>query len=179
MTCERFRPLLALLIGNDLDTREAAEVRQHLSDCAGCQRHWEGLQTAIGALQLVSRDTVLPERGSLRALVTRRMNNQIVKVPESAPGWLTLGAFATACAAVLWLTVSTPVFDFDFRDAQLAETDGISLPIARPMGSQGPQIQFVDDTQPAIPVQFTPHGIDYYGGQPVVAPRLFGGPRSF
>ncbi len=179
MTCDRYRPMLALLVGNDLDPREAAEVRHHLSDCGCCQGQWEALQAAIGSLQLVSRNTVIPEKGSLWPLVSRRVKSRPVVVDETAPGWLTLGAFAAACAAVLWLTVSTPVFDFDFRDAQLAELDTNQIPTDRPISRQSPQIQLVDDVQPAIPFQLTPDGIDFQAGQAQISPRLFGGPRSF
>ena len=179
MTCDRFRPLLALLVGNDLDPREAAEVRQHMGDCNCCQIQWESLQAAIGSLQLVSRNTVVPERGSLKAQVLRRVKSRPAVSSETAPGWLTLGAFSMACAAVLWLTVSTPVFDFDFQDSQFANLDVGSVPEFRPTASHSPHMQLVDDAQPAIPIQFTPEGIEYQAGQGYVSPRLFGGPRSF
>lgn len=184
MTCDRYRPLLALLVGNDLDPREGAEVRQHLSDCASCQAQWEALQAAVGALQLVSRNTVVADKGSLLAPVMRRLKSRPVIVEESVPGWLTLGAFSAACAAVLWLTVSTPVFDFDLRDSQFAELSAEQFPADRAIVSPAPQLQLVGDAQPAIPIQFTPEGIDFQAGQMQsgqmqVAPRLFGGPRSF
>lgn len=179
MTCDRYRPLLALLVGNDLDPREAAEVRQHLSDCTCCQTQWASLQAAVGALQLVSQQTVIPDSSSLWPQLSRRVKAQQLRIAESAPGWLTLGAFAAACVAVLWLTVSTPVFDFDFRDAQFAELDSTQMPAGRSASEQYPQVQLVNDAQPVIPIRMVaPVGNDPLG-QVEVSPRLFGGPRSF
>lgn len=179
MTCERYRPLLALLVGNDLDPREAAEVRQHMSDCSCCQAQWASLQAAVGALQLVSQQTVIPDSSSLWPQLSRRVKSQPMGASESAPGWLTLGAFAVACVAVLWLTVSTPVFDFDFRDAQFAELDSTQMPAGRSASEQYPQVQLVNDAQPVIPIRMVAPGEDDQTGRVQAAPRLFGGPRSF
>lgn len=174
MSCDRYRPLLALLVGNDLDSREAAEVRQHLSDCSCCQATWAGLQNAVGVLQLVSQQTVVPESSSLRKQVLRRLNSQPTIAAEPAPGWLTLGAFSAACVAVLWLTVSTPVFDFNFSDPQMAEMDMTSpLPTARANAEQYPQLQLVGTNSR----QYVADESDRQSVQ--VSPRLFGRPRSF
>lgn len=179
MTCDRYRPLLALLVGNDLDPREAAEVRQHLSDCACCQTQWTSLQAAVGALQLVSQQTVIPDSSSLWPQLSRRVKAQQLRIEESAPGWLTLGAFAAACVAVLWLTVSTPVFDFDFGDPQFAELDSAQMPSARSVSDRYPQVQLVNDAQPVIPIRMMAPGGDDQSGHVQVSPRLLGGPRSF
>lgn len=179
MTCDRYRPLLALLVGNDLDPRETAEVRQHLTVCAGCQREWAPLQDAIGALQLVSQKTVVPDRGSLWSQIARRLSSRPVTTTEAAPGWLTLGAFAAACAAVMWLTVSTPVFDFDFRDPQVADLSVDEISNARAVANQSPQVQLVNDARPGIPAQMLPEGVDLQPNPIQVSPRLLGGPRSF
>lgn len=178
MTCERYRPLLALLVGNDLDPREAAEVRQHLSDCTCCQTQWASLQAAVGALQLVSQQTVIPDSSSLWPQLSRRVKAQPL-TGESVPSWLTLGAFAVACVAVLWLTVTTPVFDFDFGDAQFAELDSAQIPTARSVSDQYPQVQLVDDARPVIPIRIVAPGGDDQASHVQVPPRLFGGPRSF
>jgi hypothetical protein len=178
MTCDRYRPLLALLIGNDLDPREAAAVRQHLGDCACCQTEWTALQSAIGALQTVSQQTVIPEKGSLRSQVLRRVASQPTLPEDAAPGWLTLGAFTAACAAVLWLTVSTPVFDFDFRELQVTDLDEAS-PTARPNIEQYPQLQLVGSAQAPVPIQVVTEGNDRQPSRVQGAPKLLGGPRSF
>jgi hypothetical protein len=179
MTCDRFRPLLALLVGNDLDSREAAEVRQHLETCAACRGEWASLQDAIGALQVVSHKPVVPDHVSLWPKVARNLRLRPVASIEAAPGWLTLSAFAAACAAVMWLTISTPVFDFDFRDPQVAELNADGFPPVRPVSNQNSLVQLVNDAQPAIPLQMLPEGFDPQNSHVQMAPRLFGGPRSF
>lgn len=184
MTCDRYRPLLALLVGNDLDPREAVEVRQHISGCASCQSQWKSLEAAGKALQAVSHQAVIPAGGSLWPELSKRVGGRAAVAREAAPGWLTLGAFSAACAAVLWLTVSTPVFDFDFREAQLAESDGGGgLDLEQSVAPRGfadqlpPQLQLVNDTQPAIPFEFGPSNellVPQQGPS-----RNLGGPRSF
>jgi hypothetical protein len=178
MTCDRYRPLLALLVGNDLDPREAADVRQHVNGCASCQTQWKSLESSMVVLQVVSQRTVTPAPRNLWPELSKRIGVRPAAAREPAPGWMTLGAFTAACAAVLWLTVSAPVFDFDLGEAQVAEVNAGQLmaPISS-AGQFGPQLQFVNDTQPAIPFQVTPDGaIESPMGQ--VSPMM-GGPRSF
>ncbi|MDB5334483.1 MAG: hypothetical protein JWN70_102 [Planctomycetaceae bacterium] len=184
MTCDRYRPLLALLVGNDLDPREAAEVRQHVSGCAGCQAQWKSLENSMKALQVVSQQTVTPDSGNLWPELSKRVGVRPAAAREPAPGWMTLGAFTAACAAVLWLTVSAPVFDFDFGEAQLAElnADQVMAPgsiASGPIAGQFPQLQFVNDTQPAIPFRFAPDGAIESPSPLEVPARMLGGPRSF
>lgn len=178
MTCDRYRPLLALLVGHDLDPREAADVRQHLSACTCCQSHWKSLQSSMNVLQVVSQKTVTPASWNLWPELARRIRGRSTVTREPAPGWLTLGAFTAACAAVLWLTVSTPVFDFELSDAQLAgiDADPFSAPRS-PVGQFSPQLQLINDTQPAIPFQFAPDGTSPVSIE--ASSRMLGGPRSF
>ena len=179
MTCDRYRPLLALLVGNDLGSREGVEVRQHLSDCAACQAHWESLQTSIIALRLVSQQTVVPVSESIWHKLSRRLRSRPTQPHEDAPGWLTLGAFSAACAAVLWLTVSTPVFDFDFREVQVADLPQVQqAPVTSPFASQYPSMQLINDAQSMIPVEIIGEG-DEASHQRLVSPRSLGGPRHF
>lgn len=178
MTCDRYRPLLALLAGNDLGSREGAEVRQHLSDCAACQAHWESLQTSMTALHMVSQQTVVPVSESIWYKLSRRLGSRPMLPREDAPGWLTLGAFSAACVAVLWLTVSTPVFDFDFREVQVADLPSVQQAPANPFASQYPSMQLVNDAQSMIPVEIVAEGDDG-SNQRLVSPRSPGGPRSF
>jgi len=179
MTCDRYRPLLALLVGNDLDPREAADARQHVSGCASCQLQWKSLENSMAVLQVVSQKTVTPAPRNLWPELSKRVGVRRMAAREPAPGWMTLGAFTAACAAVLWLTVSAPVFDFDLGEAQVAELNADPRMAPFPSGGQfGPQLQFVNDTQPAIPFQFAPDGaIETPMGQ--VASPMLGGPRSF
>ncbi len=194
MTCDRYRPLLALLVGNDLDPREAAEVRQHVSGCAGCQAQWKSLESSMKVLQTVSQKTVTPESGKLWPELSKRVGVRPSATREPAPGWMTLGAFTAACAAVLWLTVSAPVFDFDFGEAQLAELNADQMPapgsmagapmagspmVGGAIAGQFPQLQFVNDTQPAIPFRFAPDGAIESASPLEVPSRVLGGPRSF
>lgn len=189
MTCDRYRPLLALLVGNDLDPREAAEVRQHAGGCADCQAQWKSLESSMKMLQVVSQKTVATDSGNLWPELSKRIGARPAVSREPAPGWMTLGAFTAACAAVLWLTVSAPVFDFDFGEAQLAElnADQVLTPGAMtggpitggPIAGQFPQLQFVNDTQPAIPFRFAPDGAIESPSPLEVPARMLGGPRSF
>lgn len=179
MTCDRYRPLLALLVGNDLDPREAADVRQHVSGCASCQTQWKSLESSMAVLHVVSQKTVTPAPRNLWPELSQRLRTRIAAKHEPAPGWMTLGAFTAACAAVLWLTVSAPVFDFEMGEAQVVEANPSQLMALLPSGSQfGPQVQFVNDTDPAVPFRFAPDGmIESPLGQ--VPSPMFGGPRSF
>ena len=179
MTCDRYRPLLALLVGNDLDPREAADARQHVSGCASCQSQWISLQSSMVVLQVLSHRTVTISPGNLWPELSKRVGVRRTAAREPAPGWMTLGAFTAACAAVLWLTVSAPVFDFDMGEAQVAQLNADPLMAPFPSaGRFGPQLQFVNDTQPAIPFQVAADGaIETPVGQ-VPSPML-GGPRSF
>jgi hypothetical protein len=179
MTCDRYRPLLALLVGNDLDPRDAADVRQHVSGCASCQSQWKSLETSMKALQVVSQRAVTPASANLWPELSQRVGGRRTLSREPAPGWMTLGAFTAACAAVLWLTVSAPVFDFDLGDPQLAELNADDVFSPSPFSSQFPQLQFVNDTQPAIPFQFAPSGALESPNPLEVSTQLLGGPRSF
>ena len=180
MTCDRYRPLLALLVGNDLDPREVPAVRRHLGDCAGCQAHWQSLQTSTGVLQTVAQRTIVPASVSIWFRLSKRLASRLAVAREDAPGWLTLGAFSAACAALLWLTVSTPIFDFDFREVQVADLEQASTPTASPFAGQYPSVQFANNAQPMIPVAIVPQGPEGSSGQSLISPqKLFGGPRSF
>ncbi|MDB5391393.1 MAG: hypothetical protein JWM11_7039, partial [Planctomycetaceae bacterium] len=160
MTCERYRPQLALLVGNDLDPREASEVRQHLGGCPGCQAQWDAIQASTGVLQTVAREASLPAVGgstnsSLWPSIRLKLAPQPTVAPASAPSWLTIGAFSAVCAAVVWLTLSTPVFDFDANNPNLAEIEG-ARDVTKPVSSRLPELHFVDDAQP--PIQIFPEG---------------------
>ena len=180
MTCDRYRPQLALLVGNDLDSREAVDVRQHLSACAGCRAHWQALELSMNSLHTVSQKTVTPEFRSVWPDLSQRLQRRAVRANEPAPGWLTLGAFTAACAAVLWLTVSTPVFDFELRDAQVADFSPEQMSAApRPATGQFPQLQFVNDAQPVIPFDINGGLADESLSQLPNPNPILGGPRSF
>lgn len=179
MTCDRYRPQLALLVGNDLDSREAVDVRQHLSGCPSCRAHFDALELSMNSLQAVSQKTVTPEFRSLWPALSQRLQKRAVLANEPAPGWMTLGAFAAACAAVLWLTVSTPVFDFELTDAQVADFTHQQLSSPRPAASQFPQLQFVNAAQPVIPFDITGGLVDESFGELPNPERILGGPRSF
>lgn len=233
MTCDRFHIQLALLVGNDLDPREAVEVRQHLMGCPACQKRWSALLSSNGAIQSVARQSSYPvdrtsestrsvgphitDRGlsggnassgnasgehlnnfdrtaagapeagsseefatagdsvveslgsesgtsdaagvggsvsradavridgkridgagigasSLWPQVRSRLPGRATKSPavrpaaiegDAAPSWWTVGAFSAVCAAVIWLTVTTPVFDFGVGNSEIA---GSGLP---------------------------------------------------
>ncbi len=180
MNCDRYRPLLALLVGNDLDPREAADVRQHLSSCACCQSHWKSLEASMKVLQVVSHRTVAPMSWNLWAELSKRVGGRPAVAREPAPGWLTLGAFTAACAAVLWLTVSTPVFDFELGDVQLADAGTGQFAAPRSTANPfSPQLQLINDIQPAIPFQFAPDGAVESSNPMEASSRMLGGPRSF
>lgn len=174
MSCDRHRPLLALLVGNDLDQREASDVRKHLGDCASCQAHWDELQASTGVLHSVARDTSRPASGSLWPKISSELAARPVKLPDAAPSWFTLGAFAAACAAVVWLTLSTPVFDFDGGKAGLATDEG-PREVVQPVSSRFPGLHNVDNAQ--APVQVFPDG--EVPQRLLTPPSSFSDPRSF
>jgi anti-sigma factor RsiW len=179
MTCDRFRPKLALLVGNDLDPREASEVRQHLGGCPACQAQWDAIQASTMVLKTVvlhsvARQATLPASGSLWPMVRAKLVKQSTRAPESTPSWFTIGAFSAVCAAVVWLTLSTPVFDFDVNSDQIAELDG-ERDVAKPATSRFPELHLVDDAQ--APVQIFPEG--EAPARMSTPPSSFGDPRSF
>ena len=131
------------------------------------------------ALQVVSQQTVVPVSESIWHKLSPRLGSRPMLPREEAPGWLTLGAFSAACAAVLWLTVSTPVFDFDFREVQVADLQPVQGLGTSPFASQYPSMQFVDHAQPLIPVEIVGEGDEASSNQQLVSPRSLGGPRSF
>jgi len=191
MICDRFRPRLALLVGNDLDSREASEVRQHLFGCRACQAQWEALQISTGALRSVSRQSPtsgngiphgnphggqVSHSGSLWPRIHAQLVRQPVPLAESAPSWFTVGAFTAACAAIMWLTLSTPVFDFESQELAIGDLQ-VAPPrdVAKPASGRFPALHLIDDAQP--PVQIYPAGD--ISQQLVAPPSSFGDPRSF
>lgn len=174
MTCDRYRPQLALLVGNDLDPREASEVRQHLGGCPVCQAQWDSLQASTGVLHTVARLATVPASASVWAAVRPKLVVQPKKTPDATPSWFTIGAFSAVCAAVVWLTISTPVFDFDVNNVNLADIEG-TRDVVKPASSRLPDLHLVDDAQPPVRIFLD-------GEAPPrmpTPPTTFGDPRSF
>jgi hypothetical protein len=174
MTCDRYRRQLALLVGNDLDPREAAEVRQHLGGCAACQAQWNSIQISTSVLQSVSQQSMLPASGSLWPEVRSKLAVRPVVLKESAPSWLTIGAFSGVCAAVVWFTLSTPVFDFDINNVEVAEFEA-GRDVAKPATNRFPDLHLVDDAQPPVRI-FSDGEVPQRAATP---PSSLGEPRSF
>jgi anti-sigma factor RsiW len=174
MTCDRYRRQLALLVGNDLDPREASDVRQHLIACPGCQAHWNSLQASTNVLYSVSHQSAVRVNGTLWPAIRAKVAARPTVLSETAPSWFTLSAFAAVCAAVVWFTLSTPVFDFDLNTVEVADIEA-GRETARPASHRFPELHFVDDAQP--PVQIFPEG-DAAQRMPM-PPSSFGEPRSF
>lgn len=174
MTCDRYRRQLALLVGNDLDPREASDVRQHLIACPACQAHWNSLQASTNVMHSVSHQASVPASGTLWPEIRVKLAARPTVLSESTPSWFTLSAFAAVCAAVVWFTLSTPVFDFDLNTMEVAEIEA-GREVVRPASNRFPELHLVDDAQP--PVQIFPEG-DASQRVPT-PPSSFGEPRSF
>lgn len=201
MNCDRSRPKLALLVGNDLDPREASEVRLHLATCAQCQSQFDSLAAATGVLHSLACCPALAEEQSLWSRVAPLLVNKLSKKDslhrktpvnvncktdaEAAPSWLTIAGFSVACAAVLWLTFSTPVFDFDIPagTGYANVPDSVvpnSVPLAvSPGSSQVPRLMTVGENGPTETVELTADGVWVPVVRPMLPPSSFGEPRSF
>lgn len=99
MTCNRARELLPLLLYDELPPEEAAELRGHLQQCAGCQQELTalgGVRQALDAASVVPAATV--DLGRIYAQASQRQQRQLRR-------WRRVAVLVTAAAALLLLVL--------------------------------------------------------------------------
>jgi len=114
--CERVRRHLALSAGGDENTANAADVQQHLQDCAGCRTAGEDL---ISGQRVLAEARALTRRDPGPSLWSQ-VSGRIQSRPSAGngnsqgshrSGWIPVVALTAACAAVLFAAQMNPAFD--------------------------------------------------------------------
>src|SRR5689334_11090958 len=107
MDCRRVDDLLPAFLEDSLPIRRAQEIARHLAACARCRRERRAMESALGALERVSRHTpsidlwasfaerLAAERTSERSASPRRFG----WVARSLAGCAAGAVAAAACAA--------------------------------------------------------------------------------
>src|SRR5438445_9126428 len=98
MNCPDVRPLLPVLVYDDLPPAEAAAVRRHLDACPGCRDEFAGLAHARAALDAVPVPAV-------RVDVARLYTEIAARQERRARRWRRVSMAIAALAAALLLVV--------------------------------------------------------------------------
>lgn len=107
MNCAKWEERVALYLGGDLASDEAAAVERHLSECTGCQVFAGGMRESLALLREAHADE-LP--AAAYAAVRARVLEKVQR--RSARGWIFALAAAAAFAtllAIVWMRPSKPV----------------------------------------------------------------------
>ena len=100
MNCANWEERIALLMGNDLEAAESAEVERHLAECAGCQLFASGMREALDVLLETQAAEPRPaDYAAVRARVFEELERRPLR------RWLLGLASAAAVAALLLLLV--------------------------------------------------------------------------
>jgi hypothetical protein len=120
LNCRKTRRLLALSAGNDVEERDLAGVQRHVAMCPRCREVWQGLKLSQQALEEV-RGAPIDAPGSAwpNRSIWPAVARQVQVIDEQAAaasdwrGWLPAGALATACLAVVMVSLpdAAPVAD--------------------------------------------------------------------
>lgn len=177
--CQRFEPLLALHVEEDLPTEESAAVERHLAECADCRRDLAALVESQAFFLEVRRENV-PDAAARQ--VRRRVLDRIEQNPGRVLGWpvrieraVLAGvrrplAIATTCglallAALVWMSVPAPVVvDEPVFVVEAPDVDDVEVEAPPPVTSE-PAVELEEVTdaeiantehgdaaQPAVPV---------------------------
>jgi Putative zinc-finger len=110
MNCKRAQGQIALAVGGDLDDASERDLRKHLADCSGCQRHWEQMHNTWSLL--LERDDELPDpHDSVWPEVEVRLPSRRDLLSRAQfNGWVVAVAVAGVCLAMvsMWRTAHTP-----------------------------------------------------------------------
>jgi hypothetical protein len=108
--CRRFRSLLALWVGNDLDERQQFVARRHLVECPPCRDYWNELRATQKVLE--SSRTSVGDQPSLWPEIQNQFAMPVAAVASTGRfrGWMPAAALAAACVAVWFAASTSPAF---------------------------------------------------------------------
>ena len=108
-----------------LPARRHRRLREHLRECDGCRRYYEGVRAV--------EDAMFAEPAALNDAAVARLADLAVERPRaakrSAPVWLALFAASATAAAALLFTVGPRETTEEFTARGVAETAGAGLTV--------------------------------------------------
>ncbi len=111
--CARYRLLLALEAGHDLDEQDHAELGRHVAQCPACREYRNQVQAGYRALEQAGRAGCSPDTGpSLWPGVKVALSVRQPGAPrELWVGWVPAVALAAACMFLIYIVHTGPSFD--------------------------------------------------------------------
>lgn len=154
--CQRYRSLLALHAGNDLEAKQREAVERHARVCPDCRDHWLSLRRSGAAITAAAQQRLpLPERESLwrevrERLPAKRAGSRSVfhAAPDGSFGWRDSRNWAlvsvSACVCVMLALVLQTIPQSAIPGGphvageQVVPAGGLAMPVIGPPAFRSP-----------------------------------------